>query len=62
MYPSIKSLPRKYRIIHYVEVYIFPVTRISEGSSVPVDYFQSVMEMEAELSRYNYVVMVISIA
>jgi hypothetical protein len=27
-----------------------------------VDYFQSVMEMEAELSRYNYVVMVISIA
>jgi hypothetical protein len=58
-----KSLSGKYHIIHYVEFYIFPVTRISDGSSVSVDYFQSVnMEMVAELSRKNNVVMVFSIA
>ncbi len=39
LYPSIASLPSKYYNISDVEAYIFPVTRSSDGRSIPVDYF-----------------------
>ena len=51
LYPSMETLPSRYREIPDVEAYIFPVTRMSSGSSIPADYFDNLMEFVADLSR-----------
>jgi hypothetical protein len=54
LYPSIATLPSKYKTILDVEAYIFPITRKSHGKAVHEGYFQEVMKFVAELSRYLF--------
>ncbi|EFX75084.1 hypothetical protein DAPPUDRAFT_323733 [Daphnia pulex] len=52
LYPSIATLPSKYKTIPDVEAYIFPITRKSDGKAVHEGYFQEVMEFVADLSSH----------
>jgi hypothetical protein len=53
---KLKALPIRYHNIPDVEAYVFPVTRIADGKSIPVDNFETVMHFVAKLSRYRNIV------
>jgi hypothetical protein len=52
LYPSIATLPSKYKTIPDVEAYIFPVTRKYDGDSVPIGYFQESMNLLQSLAGF----------
>jgi hypothetical protein len=44
-------MPAKYDNIPDVECVVFPINRISDGSSVPENYFKCVTDMVADFSE-----------